>query len=51
LSFAIYGEKTRQLAIDIRGRWLEDLEKALNADRKRDSFDFYLRLTWGINAR
>jgi len=49
--FRYLWRKSRQLAIDIRGRWLEDLEKPLNADRKCDSFDFYLRLTWGISAR
>ena len=42
--------KSRQLAIDIRGRWREDLEE-LATGRKRDEFDFYLRFTWGFTAR
>jgi len=43
--------KSRQLALDIRGRWREDLEQLVMADRKRDTFDLYVRLTWGFKAR
>jgi len=43
--------RSRRLAIDIRGRWREDLEQLITADRKRDTFDFYLRFTWGFKTR
>ena len=43
--------KSRQLAIDLRGRWREDLEQLVTADRKRDTFDLYLRFTWGFKSR
>jgi len=43
--------KSRQLAIDVRGRWREDLEQLITADRKRDSFDLYVRFTWGFKTR
>ena len=42
--------RSRRLAIDVRGRWLEDLDQRVG-ERKRDEFDFYLRFTWGFTAR
>jgi hypothetical protein len=43
--------RSRQLAIDVRGRWREDLEQLVTADRKREAFDVYVRFTWGFKTR
>jgi hypothetical protein len=43
--------KNRNLAVDLRGRWRTDLERSLAAPKKREAFDLYLRLTWGISLK
>ena len=43
--------KTRQLAIDVRGRWREELDRLSTAQQKRDEFDIFVRFTWGFTAK
>jgi hypothetical protein len=43
--------KNRNLAVDLRGRWRTNLEESFTEPKKRDAFDLYLRLTWGITLK
>jgi hypothetical protein len=40
--------KTQRFALDIRARRRKDIEQLLNADRRKEEFDVYVRFTWGF---
>ena len=37
----------RQLALEVRARYREDLDQMLGATQKRNEFDMFARFTWG----
>jgi hypothetical protein len=37
--------------VEARVRWREELERRPGAVRKRDNFDFYVRLTWQFKIK
>ena len=37
-----------RLQVELQARWREDLEQLLNTQRKREVFDWRLRLTWRL---
>jgi hypothetical protein len=40
--------RSRNLALDIRGRWREELEQLASATRKRQELNVFARFTWGF---
>ena len=42
--------RNRQLAVDLRARWIDELETSLLSPRETESFDMYLRVTWGVTT-
>jgi hypothetical protein len=41
--------RTPNLAIDVRVRWREEIDRQIGATRKRDEVDFFVRFTWGFS--
>ena len=42
---------TERLLVELQGRWREELELVSGAARKRDEFDWRLRVTWRLRSR
>jgi hypothetical protein len=37
------------IQLEVQGRWREDREQLIGSVRKRDTFDYRVRLTWAID--
>jgi len=38
-------------ALDVRGRWRDELQQRIVADLDRARFDFYIRFTWSFRIK
>ncbi len=48
LEFRYMWRRSRNLALDVRGRWREELEQLASATRKQEELNVFARFTWGF---